>query len=193
MKRLTLMSALVAAFITGYSGSATAADDNTDARVRLTRGSENTFVLDYLKEGTNRVWVQIVDERGTVVFGDHIRNPKGFKQPFNFAGMEEGRYMFRIEDRDGVITETVEHSASVDLPDAKLKKIDDERYELSVVGNDIGSVYTYVYDRYGKLLHDDVIERRGNFKKVYNLSKVDNFGAVFEVYSRGKQLIAVTY
>jgi hypothetical protein len=193
MKRIGKILATGLVLLAGYAGETHAADDSKDAKVRLTRGAESTFVLSYLKGGKNRVRVEILDERGKTVFWNHVSNNKGFKQPFNFKGMDEGRYIFKIEDKDGVVTESVVHDSTVGLPTAKITKLDEERYELSVVGNTIGDVYTYVYDKQRNLLHSDAVELAGSFKKVYDLSQVASNGAIFEVYNSGKQLVAVSY
>lgn len=170
-----------------------ASDDPTGKRVQLTDGAQDTYVLRYMKKGEGSVRVQIVDEQGWTVFSDHIRSQKAFKQPFNFKGMDEGTYEFRIADTDGVVKKKVAHRNNKSLPKAKVKALDEERYELSIVGNDFGTVYINVYDGYNSLLHSEAIDLNKSFKKVYNLSKAVNSGAVFEVYNSGEKLIAAKY
>jgi hypothetical protein len=183
MRKFT-KTTLVAALMTSATFGVMAKDGETDRVARIEQEAGSKYTLTYLTSGACNVKVRILDESGQAVFVDKIRNAKSFTKPYNLANLAEGEYTFEVQDSEGVITKTVSRAAqSSQLPKALISKTENARYEVKVIGQELAPVIINIYDQNGNQIFGDYVDLNKSFKKVYDLSKVEEDKIRFEISS----------
>jgi flagellar hook assembly protein FlgD len=172
----------VLALVTGMVASAQNADKST-AIVAV----ENTFRpavynLKYMNTEAGKVKVTVTDEAGKVVLVDDLYG-KSFVRPYNFNDVPAGNYTLSVIDKNGEKSLAVNHNyASLEaVQTVSVKPMENNRYQLTLIGNKAENVYVNIYDKANELIHTDVITKKGSFSRTYDLSKVNARAYSFEV------------
>ncbi len=170
------------------------ASDNLDnakgaAKVEVTSSSRaNVYNLVYNNAKSGIVTVTIKDKNDNVVFKDEILNTKGFIRPYNFSGMPEGSYSVTVTDASGKTELSVAYNTTVinAVRKAEIKPLENNKYQLRLIGNTADAVEVTVYDQFGSAVHSEVLTQKGSFIRTYDLSKLKVSNLTFEVKAAGQ-------
>ncbi|MBC7923767.1 MAG: T9SS type A sorting domain-containing protein [Ferruginibacter sp.] len=195
--KMTLASLFM---VLSFQGFANDCEDDNAAGAKAEMSIEKSdkdavYRLIYLSTSEGIVSVSIYDERGTLLLTDRIRNVAGgFARPYNFSGLPSGEYTIQITDASGKTTKTLQYGEASSSETAgrqsELKVnvnalAESTRYELSVLGDRAQPVTVTIYDAQNNRIFSEQIDEPGNFRKVYDLSKVRASGGAFEVTHAG--------
>ena len=142
----------------------------------------------YLHGVRGKVRINVFNARGKMMIYREVMNEDGFSQDFNFRNMKEGEYTFEVIDGDGPIRKTIYYQETDQLVKktylkANILNINDgKRFRLAVAGTDQTPVRVTVYDQRGRVLHKDVVESAGGFRRIYDLeeSRSEEFTFIIE-------------
>jgi len=187
MKKSILLTILAVAV--NMSVFASDLDNAKDAaRIAVaTTAHPNVYNLVYNSAKSGMVKVVIKDQTGKVVLEDEILNQKGFIRPYNFKGMPTGNYNVVVIDAAGKTELAVAYSNAVinTVRKAEVKSLENNKYQLRLVGNTADAVEITIYDRDGQTIHSEVLAQQGSFTRVYDLSKLKTAHLTFEVKTDG--------
>jgi hypothetical protein len=134
------------------------------------------------------VKVSIYDASGALMLTERIQNQTGFIRPYNFSALPVGEYTIEVSDGSEKTTRQIFHGISSlnESNDNQVKVSvqslgDNQKYALSVLG-ECRSVEVKIYDAYNNLVFTELVAEPGNFRKVYDFSKIklQNFTFVVE-------------
>ncbi len=153
----------------GTLNSVIAADPTLSAKVTIKELGESKVQLIYTGDENENIVVQIYDNRDRKIFGETIRNRRGFKKPYNLSQLPYGRYTMQVEVDDETMKHTINHTAPAFPGNVKvsLKATDDNQYRLLVMGPSTKDFTLRIYDDHDRLILSEPIKSEGNFGKVY--------------------------
>jgi hypothetical protein len=176
MKTKLIVSALVAALITGV---AAAADPVGPKVVIINQKEAGVFKVIYEGAQVGKVNLRIADQSGTVLFRETISNVDGFIRPVNLKSLEAGEYTIEVSDAFGKFSQKVSNEAGKQESVYHLAKIaGDNKYLLSVAKGD--KLTVTIFDGQNNLVHNESLTVNGNLGLVYNLKGVSGV-PTFEV------------
>ena len=142
----------------------------------------SVYNLVYKAEKANKVSVKITDEAGRVILTDEVYG-KNFARPYNFNSVPTGKYNIEVSDKTSSQTVALDHNyASIDpIREVAVKPIENNKYELTFIGNQAENVFVNIYDKNNELIHTETIDKKGSFSRVYDLKKINASGYTFEV------------
>lgn len=151
--------------------------------VKLTPESNAQYKLTYLNKGNCNVVVKILNNNGSEIFSENIQSNKSFTKPYNLKGLSKGEYTFKVIDADGMTSKTIQLPASTskESVSAQIKKSDDDKFEVTVLGERLHPVFVNIYDCQGERIFGDYIDLSKSFTKTYDLSKLSTDNVFFEV------------
>jgi hypothetical protein len=185
MKRIARTTLAVAAIVAGMAAGAKAQEKS----VKLDPISKDLYQLTYLKDGSCNVMVEVLDEKGTVLHTESIKQRKSFTKPYSFQNLNLGEYSFKVTDEEGVYLTKIKRSDDVNMV-ASIKKVSDEKAKVIVKGEFMGPVTVNIFDSHNVLVFDDYIDHEASFSRVYDLSKVKADELRIEVVAESKLLAA---
>lgn len=184
MKRLTKTTLVALAIVAGTTAGAVAQKKS----VKLDPISKDLYRLTYVNKGDCQLRVEVVDENGTKLLSEQIRQKKSFTKPYSFKNLKLGEYAFKVIDTEGEYVTRIKRTDEVYMV-ASIKKIEDEKAKIIVKGEFMGPVSVNIYGRNDVLVFDDYIDQEKGFLKVYDLSKVKADELRMEVVTE-KRLLA---
>lgn len=169
------------------------ASDNLDnakgtaSAVVTTTARPNVFNLVYNSAKSGLVRVTIKNQDNNVVLEDEVFNEKGFIRPYNFNGMPAGNYNVLVKDAAGKTELAVAYSNAIvnTVRKAEFKSLENNKYQLRLVGNTADAVEITIFDQFGQSIHSEVLTQKGSFTRVYDLSKLKAKNLTFEVKAAG--------
>lgn len=192
MKKLS-KAAVALAIVASASATAHAADGPDERIVKVSPEEESVYRLTYLNQGKSSVRVSILDEKGRPVFRETINSAKSFHRPYNLENLKVGAYQFRIEDREGVVSERVVLEKESDTAEAVVTRLAGDRYLLTLRGSTGSPVQVAIFDRFNRELHSETLKVQSGLSRVYNLSAVQDEHLLFEVSSDGQLIGKVKF
>jgi len=156
-------------------------DTDSNAKVAVLK-QKSMIKLIYLNEPQSKVKISILDEnghkltmKGTKLTTRVVRNIDAFIQPYNFSGLEDGKYIFEIVDDQGTIIQEVDYKRMIPQKAAILTSVyeigESERFKLSVTSENDRPINVEILNRFNRLIYEDNISMTNSFGRVYNLSK----------------------
>jgi len=134
------------------------------------------FKLYYTSNIADNVKVSIVRKSGAVVFAETLRKTAGFVRPYNFNGLEEGEYIIRIEDSNGIRKEKVYYSAGkVEKLVSIVKLAEEGKYLFTVNSKVADHVNVNIYNDRDELIHSHKSFVNKEFAEVFNLKNINSF------------------
>ncbi len=142
----------------------------------------SVYNLVYKAETAGKVTVKITDQTGHVVLVDELYG-KNFARPYNFNSVPTGKFNIEVSDKKTSETLSLVHNYASITPihEVAVKAIENNKYELTVIGNKSDNVVVNIYDKNNELIHSDLIDKKGSFSRVYDLNKIKASGYTFEV------------
>ena len=175
MKRVSLIVAGVVLSTLVFAKEADKPSPGSSVSVVKVEGS-SLFKLLYKSEKAQNVRVSLIDEKGNSIFNETLKSTKGFIRPYNFSGVDEGRYTIHVQDENGVTEEKINHVAAKDEKWVGLTKLDEKgKYVLRITSLQKDDVTINVYDRNATLLHTETQAVDKGFAQVYNFKDVNLF------------------
>ncbi len=147
------------------------------------------YNLVYSSAKTGLVRVAIKNQAGTVVMQDEIFNTnKGFIRPYNFSIMPSGNYSIIVKDAAGQTELAVSYAnvAISGVRKAEVKATEASKYQLRLIGNVSEVVEVTIFDKSGTAIYSEALTQKGSLVRSYDLSKMKNAAATFEIKSDGK-------
>ena len=134
--------------------------------------------------------VYIYDDQRRLVFTDRIKESGVLIRPYNFKELKPGKYTFKIVENRRTITSDVVYAptATVSAIKANIGQCGENKYKLSVIGDQMKPVNVRIYDRYNDLIFSETINEPAAFSKVYNLEKM-NGACRFEVMAGNERIL----
>lgn len=157
-----------------------------------THGSIN---LVYKTFSSHPVFVYIYNDQHRLVYADKIKESGVLIRPYNFRELEPGKYTFRIVEDKRVISSEVVYApvtTSV-LIQAELGQSSENKYRLSVTGNQMKPVKVKIFDKFNRLLFSETITGQAGFSKIYNLERMKGASCRFEVMVDDKNILEKTF
>ncbi len=193
MKKFTKTTLALLAIVASSVLTASAGEGESHRIVKITPESNGKIKFTYLNDGNCNVIVKIVNDHGIEIFSNKIKSDKSFTIPYNFKGMSTGSYTFKIIDANGMISKTIDLPSSVKTSAvlAKIKKTDDAKFEVTVLGDHSNPIYINIYDWRGERIFGDYIDLTNSFTKTYDLSRLSVGNVLFEVIN-DERVIAKT-
>ncbi|MCG8307262.1 MAG: hypothetical protein MI975_07695 [Cytophagales bacterium] len=188
MKQLTKTTLVVLAIVAGTTAGAIA----QKKFVRLDPVTKDLYRLTYINKGECQVRVEVIDESGTKLFSERIKQKKSFTKPYSFQNLNLGEYSFKVIDSDGEYVTKIKRTEEVYMV-ADIKKIEDEKAKITVRGEFMGPVSVNIFNRNDVLIFDDYIDQEKGFEKVYDLSKVNAKDLRIEVVTEKKLLATAEF
>lgn len=182
---------IIAVFLIVLNTAVSATDRENDDKgtvVKVEHNEKDIYNLFYAGNDCRNVSVKIVDEKGVVVFAENIKKYDTFSRPYNFSQLPEGRYTLVVTDKNGAITEAINHrhTAPVIVP-STLNYVNvsalvgkENKYKLTIVDAQDAQASIRIYNEENDLLYEVQESVASNFAKVYDLSNVRG-QAVIEV------------
>jgi hypothetical protein len=132
------------------------------------------FNLIYEGEMKGKVKLHILDDAGTVVYQEIIKNVGNFVRPLNFTGMTYGEYTIEIADNTGTKSQRISYSA---LPPSTsyirvTKTGEAGKYLFSVANAGTDEVNVKIYDGARELVHNQTMTVNGSLGLIYNLQRI---------------------
>jgi hypothetical protein len=188
MKNATLFLSALLIAISGAvmaGGSDDASSSSEPVITLVPQQSESIYKLIYVSDKKVPVKVTLINNQGQKLQIDRIVNEKGFMRPYNLSNLPTGEYQLEVNDGGSIITKTLQlgilssrqKNGSLSVNTTK----DEQRVKLTVLGVEDKPVYIKVYDRFNRLVMEDVVDVRKNFSKTYDFSKMSLDGFTFEV------------
>lgn len=175
MKRVSLIVAGVVLSTLVFAKEADKPSPGSSVSVVKVEGS-SLFKLLYKSEKAQNVKISLLDEKGNSIFNETLKSTKAFVRPYNFSGVDEGRYIIHVQDENGVTEEKINHVAAKDEKWVGLTKLDEKgKYVLRITSLQKDDVTINVYDRNATLLHTETQSVDKGFAQVYNLKDVALF------------------
>ncbi|MCU0352468.1 MAG: hypothetical protein MUD08_01815 [Cytophagales bacterium] len=187
MKKSIITAALVAISFTGAFATDNV-ENAKDAAVAVQASARpNVYNLVYKSAEVGVVTVIIRNQDDQVVMEDRIKNVKGFVRPYNFDGMPAGNYSVTITDASGKTNLAVAYNNTVvnAVRKAEVTALENNKYQLRLIGNNADEVSVNIYDRNNELIHTEVFTQKGSFTRVYNMGKLAASDLTFEVIAAG--------
>lgn len=173
---ITTAAALVVA--TGMamaSNNTNEATKTSQVKISQTEAS-GIYNLRYSSEASGQVTVRITDENGNVLLKEKIGCNTSFERPYNLQNLPDGNYTVAIERDGAVIEETIHHVKNLPLKSSNysvgVNEISNDKYELTVKKAGHQIVKVKIADKNGLIYFNDVIDEKGSFSQVFDLSKV---------------------
>ena len=175
MKRVSLIVAGVVLSTLVFAKEADKPSPSSSVSVVKVEGS-SLFKLLYKSEKAQNVKISLLDEKGNSIFNETLKSTKGFIRPYNFNGVDEGRYTIHVQDENGVTEEKINHMTAKDEKWVGLTKLDEKgKYVLRITSLQKDDVTINVYDRNATLLHTETQSVDKGFAQVYNFKDVNLF------------------
>lgn len=184
MKRTTIIAAML---LIGVSAFATGTNKSSDNSFAIANNSLNQFKLVYLQKEEGMVKIYLKNEKGQILHRSNVKNAEGFAQNFDLSQMPAGEYTFSITEPDGTTLKDKVKVKSVIQEsnfNANILNVnDDKKFRLAVLNKDDNAFPTSVniYDKTGNIIHTETITNLVGFRKIYDLSEVEDDSFVFEV------------
>ena len=188
MNQITKKTLVALAIVAGSTSGAFAQKKT----VRLDPVSKDVYRLTYVNNGDYQIKVEVLDESGTKILSEQIKQKKSFTKPYNFQNLNPGEYSFKIIDNEGAYVTKIKRTDEVNMV-ARVIKIADDKAKIIVRGEFMEPVSVNFFDKDDVLVFDDIIEREKSFSKLYDLSKVKAKELRLEVVSRGCLLAASSF
>lgn len=143
------------------------------------KGTE-VYKLIYKGETAGRVKVNILDNKGKVIFSEAINGLDGFIFPMNFAGLASGEYTVQVIDASGKKEEKISFEALKPTSTVKHVRVSklanqDGKFLVSVSNTGTEKINLRIYDKAENLLYIENKEIVGNFAQVYKLTGNSGF------------------
>ena len=130
---------------------------------------EQRFVLK-LTEAVGPVRISIYNSEGKIIDRTFFRVTTAQKIPFNLSQVPEGEYKVKLETKEESISYNINSYKKVEKKlMAYVKTIDENSFELMMVGVDEPGTKVTVYSSDHKVLTIDEINAVGSFTKNYHL------------------------
>jgi len=166
------MKSKITVFAFAFLMSAAAFADSLSSLAVVPATSQGIYKVYYKTAEASRVRVSIYGERNELVFTEVLNNVTAFVRPYNFSELAEGQYTIVIEDKNGQQVEKVNYVNHINSV-IRVTEVANttDKYCLNVVNDGAENVSVKIYDA-NQLLHEEVINVKGQFGVIYNLSKI---------------------
>ena len=188
MKKTIVTIAAVVASI------ATFAQTHVTSKVSVENSSrESVYNLKYISDKASKVKVTIADTDGKTILEDEVYG-KNFVRPYNFNELPKGAYNVTVNNVEGTTQLAINHNGTTVNPvrSVAVKPLDNDRFELTIIGNNAEEVTVMIYDNAGELVHSQLVAKKGSFTQVYDLAKVNASGYRVEVLAGNTLVSQVT-
>lgn len=167
MKRMIRTILAVLAIVAGTVTRSGAQDKS----VRFDPVGEDQYQLTYIYNGPVDLDIEVIDEKGLVLYTEHLHRRSSFMKPYSISELQSGVYTFKITDRDGVYVAQINKGEASQI-EATITPMNTGKAQLLVKGNAIAPLSVLVYDKYNTLIYDDYIDHQTSFSKVYDFKDV---------------------
>lgn len=172
---MKIKSALVATFLMVSVGLYAVAGEepgNTGFVVLPVKGSE-TFKVIYKGESQAKVTLNLYDAKANLIFTES-NSGKGFIRPLNFRELTPGEYTIEVVSATGKRVEKVVYQPKPSSNLFHVTRLADaqDKFLLSVKGNESDSITVKIYDDLNNLIHSEVKEVSGSFAQVYRVTNL---------------------
>lgn len=185
---------LVALFV--MSAVATFGNDEpkkASVAVVAARGAD-VFKLIYKNETSNKVKVNVYNDKSEVIFTESIYNTEGFILPLNFSKVGFGEYTVELIDANGKSVEKIVYQSNVKVDNIRIAKLPSAqgKFLLSVMNAKSDEVTVKIFDNYNNLLHNEVKAIDGNFAQVYSIENLKG-ACTFEISDKAGRVKTVQF
>lgn len=136
--------------------------------------SETGFKVFYKGNKVSDVTVKIYNEEGEQVFSETLKNLDNFMRPYNLNTLSEGEYTVELSNSEGKskekITFSTKSSGGRMMDVARLKN--SGKYLLRVSNKGEEKLDVKVFDGFGDLVYESSENIKGDFAKVYDLTRI---------------------
>lgn len=179
MKRTNIIIALLlAAFSTATLANNPARSEKKDKSTKISVISKKDpakFDLIYVSEVEGPVTVRIYNEEGDLVGFDQIKKRKSFIKTYNLQNLEAGKYIMKVENREGVTEKEILYNPYKKSLNMFLTTKEFDKVKVTVIGhNNSRPVTLKIYDEEGQLLNSEVLEVQRGFSRTYDLSMTNS-------------------
>ena len=158
----------------------------------LSKSDPDKFNLVYVSEIDGPVTIKILDENGELVSFDIIKNKKAFSKTYDFKALEEGKYIFEIENAEGSGSQAVVYDPYRQNLNMLVSSAENNKYKVMVAGfNPDKEVTIRIYDSKGVMVEEDEIKTHRNFTRTYDLSKFEREQFTFTAASGSESILKV--
>ena len=164
-----LLAALLSASVLAF------ANEPGSSKVAVVNSKESAiFKVIYAGEAKGTVTLNILDNAGSVVYHEKIKNIENFARPLNFSGMTPGEYTIEIADNTGnKIQRKVSYATKASLNNVRITKTGEAgKYLFSVANQGPEEVTVKIYNDASELVHDQTVTINGKYGVVYNLKEI---------------------
>jgi hypothetical protein len=175
MKRVSLILAGVVLSTLVFAKSIDKPSTGSSVSVVKVKGS-SLFKLLYKSEKAQHVKISLLDESGKTIFNETLKSTKGFVRPYNFSGVDEGKYAIQVQDESGTTVEKINHVSEKNEKSVSVIKLDDlNKYVLRIVSPQKDDVTINIYDRNSNLVHTENQTVDKGFAQIYNMKDLQSF------------------
>ena len=139
------------------------------------------------------VKVSILNESGSTVYSEVLKNVDGFVRPYNLASIPAGEYTVEVTDHNTLYSEKVVIGYPAKAELARLYRVNGEegKYLLTIPSKEAKDINVRILAD-DKVIYDEVQAISADFARIYNLKKVK--GAVtFEINDQSGNMTVVNY
>lgn len=183
-----LMAVLGTGMVVAQDLSEVFENDNGRHDIRLEEVNGTVYRLVYPVQNKGVVFVKIYNRDNQLIYSDRIKNMSGFTRPYDFAGLPDGQYKFRIWTEAGTIKRNLVHRNPVNRLDVAVEETrNPESYKLIVKGVTREPLYVDIYNENEELVFGEMLDVDKDFSRVYSFRQgVDN--PVFIVTQRNNSV-----
>lgn len=133
-----------------------------------------------------KVKIYLYNAKDELIYVDRVKSKEIFYRPYNFSGLKAGNYTFKIVENNRNLSHEIQfrHSKgnkSQSSVMVDLLPLQNERYNLTVIGYHKPIVKVNIYNRTDNLIYSEDIHQTAGFKKVYNLEELPTKSYRFEI------------
>ncbi|MGC4021392.1 MAG: hypothetical protein QM734_05350 [Cyclobacteriaceae bacterium] len=135
------------------------------------------FKVHYRSVKTQDVKVSVLDETGSLIFNETIKNTDRFVRPYNFKDLAHGEYTIQIEDANGKTFEKINFTKRKIEKWVRVSKVNgaDNKFSIIVTSPKNDSITINIFDKENNLIHSETQMVSRAFAKVYQLKGVESF------------------
>ena len=173
-----------------------AGDPAPEGRVGILPKGSEVFNVIYKSEQQSDVIVSIYDAKDQLVFTERFRKQTNFLRPYNFSGLNFGKYTIEVVDDKGTLLKQIDYAKVKTTKMVNVVKVsnssNDSKYLFMVSGRGEELIRLKIYDINGHLLHNEARLIAGDDSQVYTLKGISS-GCTFEVIHKDGSVRQLRY
>jgi hypothetical protein len=171
MKKIT--SLVVLLIVIGTTAFASSGPLGENSTFKIIPKTDKKFELVYVSSEVSDVRIYIIDQDGSTVETNIVKDATKFRRTFDFNQMGPGKYSVIVKNTEGTAREEIYHPPYKTKLQTFVAKVPNSKSLKLHVGdfNNEEPVHVKIYNEKNEVIHKDKITNEKAFSKIYNLQK----------------------